>query len=386
MSILFWTYLGLIVYTYLVYPFLVILVSRFFPDKDPEDSDELPRVTMVISAYNEEEVLEEKIANCRGLTYPDDKIRFLIGSDGSSDQTNQILERIDFPQFQVRIYSEREGKSAVLNKLVREVKDEIVLFSDANSIYHPDALEKLVWHFEDPKVGGVCGKLRLINPGGDPGGQGEGLYWMYENTIKEAEGRIRSVISANGAIFAIRRTFFQPLPTDRPTNDDLSLTLEVLSGGAVVRYEPQAAAEEMTSPCMGCEFTRKVRIASLNFNGLPEMVKLLHPRFGFTALALFSHKLIRWLVPFLAIGVLVSNLTLLGEGDLYTYTLLGQSLIYMGALFGYLGDRWFNRSGPFLPFYYLAMINLALLFGLWRSLTGNQALAWERVSHHQNGS
>ena len=159
MSILFWTYLGLIVYTYLVYPFLVILVSRFFPDKDPEDSDELPRVTMVISAYNEEEVLEEKIANCRGLTYPDDKIRCLIGSDGSSDQTNQILERIDFPQFQDRIYSEREGKSAVLNKLVREVKDEMRRnFSMGKHKLYEFALERdvaklyLISRLQDPSL------------------------------------------------------------------------------------------------------------------------------------------------------------------------------------------------------------------------------------------
>jgi len=385
-KILFFICLGLIAYTYLIYPFLVILVSRFVPKRNPDFWDEYPCVTMVIAAYNEEAVLAEKIANCLSLTYPADRIRFLFGSDGSSDRTNQILGAIGHPQIQVRLFPERAGKSAVLNRLVEEVEDEILLFSDANSIYRPDAVEKLVRHFSDPLVGGVCGKLRLISTWRDPGGQAEGLYWQYENLIKQAEGVIRSVISANGSVFAIRRAFFQPLPTARPANDDLLLTFEVLKQGAVVRYEPQAQVEEVTSPCMGGEFTRKIRISSLNFNGLPEMAKLLSPRHGFTALALLSHKLIRWLVPFLAIGMLISNLLLIGRGDLYSYTLMGQILVYLGALIGYLGDRWLGRSGPFLPFYYLAMINLALLIGLWRSLSGSQTTAWKRVAHQQDNN
>ena len=315
---------------------------------------------MVIPAYNEEAILKEKIVNCHSLEYPADQIRFLFGSDGSSDRTNQILEGIDHPQFQVRIFPAREGKSAMLNKLVEEIDDEILLFSDANSIYHPQAVAKLVRHFNNPDVGGVCGKLQLINPCGDPAGQGEGLYWWYENKIKEAEGMIRSVISANGSIFAIRREFYKSLPTDRPINDDLILTLEVLRESAVVRFEPQAMTEEVTSPCIEGEFTRKIRISSLNFNGLPDIVPLLHPQYGVTALALFSHKLIRWLVPFLALGLLVSNLLLLGDGDLIPIPSSDKSF-YTGALVGYLGDHWFDRSGPFLPFYYLAMINLALL-------------------------
>lgn len=384
MDFLFWICLGLIAYTYFIYPFLVILIARFIPGKNAVNGIKFPPVTMVIPAYNEEGVLLEKIANCQTLIYPDDKIKFLFGSDGSTDQTNQILGAIDHPQFQVRLFSERNGKSTVLNKLVQEIEDEILLFSDANSIYHPDAVEKLVRHFADPAVGGVCGKLKLNTPGDDPGGQGEGLYWRYENLIKEAEGRIRSVISANGSILAIRREFFKPFPMDRPINDDMMLTFEILKGGAVVRYEPEAMAEEMTSPSMEGEFIRKIRISSLNFNGLPEMVRLLNPAYGFIALALFSHKLVRWLVPFLAVGMLVSNLLLIGKGGLYTYTLLGQVLVYLGALLGYLGDHWLDRSGPFLPFYYLAMSNLALIIGLGRSLTGSQSIAWERVAHQQD--
>ena len=349
MVYIFWTCLGLIAYTYLIYPFLVILVSRFLPEPPPDFRDEYLHVTMVIAAYNEEAVLLEKIANCQALEYPADRIRFLFGSDGSSDGTEQILGGIDHPQFEVRLFPEREGKSAVLNKLVQEVEDEILLFSDANSIYHSDAVGKLVRHFADPVVGGVCGKLRLINPEGNPGGQGEGLYWRYENLIKESEGRIRSVISANGSIFAIRREFYQPLPIERPINDDMMLTFEILKGGAVVRYEPGAVVEEMTSPSMEGEFIRKIRISSLNFNGLPEMVRLLNPAYGFIALALFSHKLVRWLVPFLGFSMLVSNLFLIGKGDLYIYTMIGQVLVYLGALFGYLKDRWYNHSGPFFP-------------------------------------
>ena len=129
------------------------------------------------------------------------------------------------------------------------------------------------------------------------------------------------------------------------------------------------------------EFVRKIRIASLNFNALPELITLLHPRYGFTALAIFSHKILRWLVPFLGFGMLTANLLLVNQGRIYPLLLIGQGLVYVGALLGYLGDRFMNNSGPFVPFYYLAMINIAIVLGLWRSLTKTQGQTWKRVPH-----
>jgi biofilm PGA synthesis N-glycosyltransferase PgaC len=336
---------------------------------------------MVISAYNEEAVLEEKIKNCLEIDYSQDKIKFLFGSDGSTDRTNQILSTVNHPQIQFRIFPEREGKSSVLNKLITEISDEIILFSDANSMYQPCAVRLLVSHFSDPGVGGVCGKLKLINPSGTPGGEGEGLYWRFENQIKESEGTLKSVISANGAILAVRKELLDPLPTQNILNDDFEITLQILRKMSRVVYEPKAVAEESTSPDMEGEFVRKIRISSLNFNALPGMLPLLHPKYGFTALAIFSHKLVRWMVPLLGLGMLISNLLLLNQGGIYPYLLAGQGLVYFGALLGFLGDQFFATAGPFIPFYYLAMINTAILIGLWRSLTGTQKQAWERIPH-----
>jgi len=379
MAFFFWTCLGLIIYTYLIYPFLIITLARLFPRKSDFNENEFPQVVMVISAYNEEAVLEEKIKNCLAIDYPQERIQFIFGSDGSTDGTNQILSNVDHSNIQVKLFPEREGKSSVLNKLVQGIGEEILLFSDANSIYKSDSVKLLTRHFSDPNVGGVCGKLKLLNPSGTPGGEGEGLYWRFENSIKKAEGIINSVISANGAIFAIRKELFELVPTHLSLNDDFMITLQILGKHRKVIYDQQAVATENSSPDMEGEFARKIRISSLNYSAVPSMLPLLHPKYGFTALSIFSHKILRWMVPFLGIGMLVTNLILLDQGGIYPLLMAGQVLVYAGALAGYLGDRIFDNSGPFIPFYYLAMVNIALVIGLWRSLTRTQKQTWKRV-------
>lgn len=381
MNLLFWICLGLITYSYFIYPGLISLAAVLFPRRSKGEEDFLPMLTMVIPAHNEEAVLEEKIQNCLSLDYPPERIEFLFGSDGSEDGTNRILRSQSHPRIRSFIYPQRRGKSAVLNALVPEAGGDIVVFSDANSIYEADAVRRLVPHFSDPSIGGVCGKLVLSNPSGSPGGAGEGLYWRFENTIKEAEGSVHSLISANGAIFAIRKGLYEPLPTKVSVNDDFMITLQVLSQGRRVIYEPNAVATERTSPDMESEFVRKIRISSLNFNALPEMLQRMMNMEILPTLALFSHKLLRWWVPFWGLGLLISNLYLLGQGAFYSAFLVFQGIVYLGALLGFVGDRLFNRSGPFVPFYYLAMVNLAIVVGLWRSLNGNQPLEWERVHH-----
>ena len=265
--------------------------------------------------------------------------------------------------------------------MVPEAKGSILIFSDANSIYHPDAIKRLVQYFADPSVGGVCGKLELVNPSGKPGGEGEGLYWRFENSIKKAEGNLHSVISANGAIFAVRKELFEPLPTHLTINDDFMTTLQILRKQRRVIYDPLAVSVECTSPDMVGEFSRKIRISSLNYNAVPSMLPLLHPKYGFTALAIFSHKVLRWMVPFLGFGLLLTNFLLLKEGGIYPILMIGQGIVYAGALSGFLGDRLFDNSGPFILFYYLAMVNIALMIGFWRSVRGTQENAWERVPH-----
>jgi len=379
MKYLFWGCLGLIAYTYLIYPALVMAFARLFPRSYQKDDSMRPSVSMLVSAYNEEDVIQQKLENCLQIEYPQDRIEFLLGSDGSSDGTNAVLEGINPPRFRTFLFPEREGKSAVINRLLPEAKGEIILFSDANSMYCPDAVNKLVRHFSDPAVGGVCGKLRLIDPQGTAGGDGEGLYWRFENAIKRAEGALHSVVSANGAIFTVRKELLDPLPTHTAMNDDLLITMQIMKKGKRVIYEPGAVAEENTSPSMGKEFERKIRISSCNYPVLPWLFRHFRPRHAYSGWALFSHKFLRWSVPFLGMGMLVSNLLLAFRGGVYPYFLAGQGLVYLGALFGFLGDLFFDDAGPFIPFYYLAMVNAALVIGLWRILTGRQGHYWERL-------
>ena len=277
MTFIFWICLGLIAFSYLIYPGLIMVIAILFPRSTKPDPGEYPEVVMVISAYNEESALREKIENCLEINYPEDKLRFVFGSDGSTDRTNEILAEAP-SRIQSIIFPEREGKIQVLNKLVPDIKEELVLFSDANTIYQPGSVKLLTAHFADPNVGGVCGKLNLVNPSHTPGGAGESLYWRYENLIKQAEGKIKSVISANGAIFAIRRDLYEPLPEDIIVNDDFSNTLTILRKNKRVVYDPRAIAEEKTSPDMESEFIRKVRISALNFNASPELIPFLHPK------------------------------------------------------------------------------------------------------------
>jgi len=381
MPVLFWVCVGLIVYTYILYPFLVVIWARLFPRSARTDESNLPSVSMVVAAYNEEDVIGQKLENCQAIDYPADRIEFVFGSDDSSDRTNEILSTCGDVRVRPFLYQERAGKLNVLNKTVPETRGDILVFSDANTMYRADAVRKLVRHFADPTIGGVCGRLQLVNPNTNTGGRGEGLYWRYENVLKRAEGAIYTVIGANGAIYAVRREHFRSLPTKAVVMDDFLIPLRVLEQGQRVIYDPGAVATENTSPGMRGEFMRKVRIAAANFNAIPHILGLLNPFRGFVALALWSHKIVRWSVPFLAVGALVTNLFIPRSGWIYVVTLGLQSFIYVGAILGYLGDRLFGRSGPLMPFYYLVTMNLAMLLGFWRSLTRTQKFAWERVQH-----
>jgi biofilm PGA synthesis N-glycosyltransferase PgaC len=381
MVVLFWICVGLVLYTYFLYPLLVVVWARLFPRHTRKDETYLPSVSMVVAAYNEERVIGQKLENCLAIDYPATCVEFVFGSDGSSDRTNEMLSTCGDARVRSFLYREREGKPSVLNKTVPETRGDILVFSDANTMYQAEAFRKLVRHFADPTVGSVCGQLLLVNPNDSAGGKGERLYWHYENVLKRAEGKIYTVVGANGAIYAIRRESFHPLPTQAVVMDDFLIPLYVLEEGRRVIYDPEAMATENTSPDMNGEFTRKVRIAAANFNAIPHVLGLLNPLRGFVALVLWSHKIVRWSVPFLAIGALVTNLSLVKSGWIYTFALGWQLLVYMGAILGYLSDRLFGRSTLFVPFYYLVTMNLAMLLGFGRSLTHRQKMAWERVEH-----
>jgi len=345
----------------------------------PISLTEQPTISIIISAYNEENIIEEKIQNLKSLHYDKNRIEFLIGSDGSTDKTAEILKEHQSKNLIVYISNKRRGKPAILNELVQMAHGEIIVFSDANTLYQQDTIKNLVHHFSDPKVGAVCGRLVLESTDNVSQFTGEISYWEYENTIKKLESDIHSAIGANGAVYAIRRSLYKQLPTDIPVVDDLMIPLYIVEKGYVVKYEPNALAFEKITGTVAGEFKRKIRIGVANYYGLFEFLKLLHPRFGFVAFALISHKILRWFIPFFLIAIFISSFILAFESQFFLLLLLIEVIFIFIAIFGYFSESFKWQIGILgYPFYFIAM-NTALFIGFLKFIRREKQPTWDVV-------
>ena len=385
LRVLFWAALAATAYTYLLYPLLLALLCRLLKrtnmprpvDRQPFDDHALPIVTMVISAYNEQAVLPDKIANCMSIDYPPDKMSFLIGSDGSADSTERILAELTDERFTTVINRVRRGKAQMINHLMPLVSCDIVVFSDANTMYDPDAIRQLVKPFSAARVGCVIGHLELTAPTGPAElCRTESVYWRYENRIKQMENVLGAVPSINGGIFAIRRELFEQLPVQAVTEDQV-LGMRIMAKGRRCALADGARAHEPVSTWRG-ELRRRIRISAGNFQSLFLVPQILNPLCGRVHFAFVSHKLIRWLVPLFLLVMLLSNVMLAGEA-FYGSTLLLQGLFYAGGLLGVLIPQ-MTGVVPVLsvPKYFLAM-NVAILVGLARFLSKRQRVTWART-------
>jgi cellulose synthase/poly-beta-1,6-N-acetylglucosamine synthase-like glycosyltransferase len=333
---------------------------------------------MLIAAHNEQDFISEKIKNCIGLDYPQDKLEIIIGSDASTDRTDEIIREHGHACVLLVPFSERRGKASVLNDLAGLARGEILIFSDANTIYRQDAILRLVPHFADQQVGGVCGQLVLLNQNGYYEAEGERFYWNYENELKRLEGKIKTVLGANGAIYAIRRELFKSLPKDKVVMDDFLIPLSIVQRGYDIVYDPEAVVYEYAAPNLKSEFQRKVRIGAANFNGIREILPLLNPARGFVAFGLWSHKIIRWFVPFFLLIAFVGNLFLLPR-LLYQITFAAQICFYALAALSWRFSTFGRRTSIFILPYYFVVTNLALLVGFFKFLTKSQKPAWAKV-------
>jgi cellulose synthase/poly-beta-1,6-N-acetylglucosamine synthase-like glycosyltransferase len=376
----FWACLVLTLYAYLVYPACIWLLARSFSTnaEAPQFAGgELPEVTLIVAAHNEQAVIEKKIRNSLELDYPRDRLRVVIASDGSSDATPQIVSRFADRGLRLLDYRPRRGKSAVLNSAIAASGGEILVLSDANTEYQPDAVRKLVRWFADPRVDVVCGRLLLKGPAG--GTNLDSAYWRYETFLKTCEGRLGALLGANGGIYAIRRRAYVPIP-DNTIVDDLVIPLlsKLRHKGRIV-YDPAAVAAEETPAAIGNEFRRRARIGTGAYQSLPLLWRLLNPRYGWSAFAFLSHKILRWLVPFFLLGLLVSNLLLL-DRPLFPALLALHLGLYAIALVGaYLPGRGLLCKLTRVPTMFIGM-NIALLAGFWRWLTVPQTGTWDRTS------
>jgi len=388
MELFFWLSVFLVLHTYLLYPLLLVaaasvlqtwrdlryLHSRQDRRRTLREPLSLPAVSLIIPAYNEERYLPDKLQNLRALDYPPDLLQIIFVSDGSTDSTNDILQSARSDILEVVCLPTRGGKAAALNRAVAAARHDVVVFSDAATLFARDAVKKLVRHFTDPRVGVVCGALQF--QASAESRQTEGVYWGYESMIRLMESRLGVTLSGSGAIYALRRHCFVPLAADTLV-EDLVVPMNARAQGYRVLYEPEARATDFAAATVAGEFTRRVRIATGSFQVLGRLLRA--PLDLPTKFAFLSHKVLRWIIPFLLIGMLVSSATL-WQQPFYRALFLGQILFYAWGALGYALRARMQRVRYMLLGYYLVAMHLAFLVGFVHFLFRHNEAGWRRVN------
>jgi cellulose synthase/poly-beta-1,6-N-acetylglucosamine synthase-like glycosyltransferase len=387
LRVAFWSSVGLVVYTYLVYPAIVFLLAGisqvaadlrfalFRGERRRGGEEHRPSVSLVIAAHNEEAVIEEKMRNCEALDYPRERLEILVGCDGCNDRTVDLARAAGLPHARVVDFAERSGKPAVLNRLLEQAKGDLVVFSDANTMLDAAAVSHLGGRFADPTVGCVCGDLRITPAEG--GTRSESIYWRLEVLLKFMESRLGLLLGANGGIYAIRRELFEPLPRNGII-DDFLVAMHVRGAGYQVVFDPEAFATEAAALRVRDEFRRRIRIGAGGFHALGLTASMLSPFAGRIAFSYWSHKVLRWLVPFLLPVAYVSAL-LLSRERFYALAAAAGTALLLLAVVGHALERSRLRWVPFMLPYYLLSMNVALFLGFVRFLTGGQTAVWERT-------
>lgn len=376
--ILFWVAVVLIVYTYVGFPLGVILRGLFW--NRPYKHDQLPAtpsVSIVISAYNEAGSIGAKLDNILSMAYPRECLEVIVASDGSTDGTDAIVEQ--YKEHRVKLLSlPRVGKAAALNTAVAAATGEILVFSDANSMYKTDAIEHLVRPFGDLKVGGVAGNQIYRREGsGGSSSDGERVYWNFDRMLKQFQGKSGNTLAATGAIYAIRKSLFGPIPDG--VSDDLFTSTGVIVRGYRLVFSPKAIAYEPVAATSQVEFGRKVRVIMRSWKAFAFRRELLNiRRYRFYAIQLLSHKILRYLVVFPLLTLAMVSPFLWEAGFLYRMATLAQVIFYACAVLGsLLHDTPFGRKKIFTIPFYFCMVNAAALFAIIKVLRGQQIKHWE---------
>jgi glycosyltransferase involved in cell wall biosynthesis len=366
LAIFFWICVGLLAYTHLGYPLLLAALARLRRTRIAATAPpELPSVSVIVAAYAEEDVIAGRVANLRALAYPRERLELIVACDGSPDAT---VERARHAGADLVLELPRGGKIRAQDAAVQRARGEIVAFSDANARWDPDALSRLVAPFADPRVGYVCGDVQFVNAGGT---NQEGLYWRYEMALRRLESRVRSVTGGNGAIYATRRDSY--LVVDPIMGHDLSFPFNMIKRGWLALYVPEARASEKMVPTIEGEFARKRRMMS---HGWPIVLRggMLSPK-GYDplyAVMIFSHRVLRYLAPFLHLIVLGTSIALLGHGWVYAVAVAIQIVVLLAALLAPVVP-----VRAFLLARYYVLTTASLAAGLWDWLAHGTPAGWE---------
>ena len=374
---IFWIAFALLAYVYLGYPVVAALRARLCARADRR-ADIEPTISIIVIAYNEADRIDGRLENLLALDYPADRLEIVVGSDGSTDATVERARRYEASGVRVQAFATRRGKPAVLNTLTPTVKGDIVLFADARQRFEPGTLRALVANFADPQVGAVSGEL-MLQPadGAGAAGHGAAFYWRYEKFIRSAESRADSTVGATGAIYAVRRSLFEPIPEDTLL-DDMLVPLRIVRRGYRVIFEPAARAYDSTSATAGQEFARKARTIAGNFQLLSRERWLFNPFQNRLWFETISHKALRLALPLLHLTLFAANVAAAGT-SLYLWLLAGHVTFCACAIAGGVQRQGGRRFVGFTVPYTLGLLSWSTIVGFYRFATNRQPVTWERA-------
>lgn len=387
MILLFWLSLFIIFYTYIGYGillyFLVRLKRAMITPKRPVNPGFFPSLTLVIAAYNEEKIIDEKIRNTLSLKYPGEKISYIFVTDGSTDSTPAKIRA--YPAITLMHSPERKGKINAIHRVMNTVNSEIVVFTDANTFLNQDALVLIARHYDDPQTGAVSGEKRINMTAASDATAGEGFYWKYESKLKKWDSELYSVVGAAGELFSIRRSLYQPVEEDTIL-DDFMISMRVAEKGYRIVYEPGAYAVEDTSENTSEELKRKIRIAAGGIQSVIRLKRLLNFSRPMLSFQYISHRVLRWTItPFLMILALLLNILILQfyDNNIYRLLLVLQVFFYLSALLGWIMERKHTRMKIFFIPFYFCLMNYAVFAGMLRYFSGGQSAAWEKARRRE---
>ncbi len=377
-KIILWAAIAVICYVYFGYPLSLMLLKKYY--QKPVCSKEItPDVSLLICAYNEEDVISDKIKNSFELDYPSDKLKIVIASDGSTDRTNDIVRQYESERLILTAYPERRGKVSAINNTVEKLESEIIIFSDANTMYQKDAVKKLVRNFNDPSVGAVSADVILHNEE-STFGKSESLYYVYERWIQEKESEFSSIIGADGGMYAIRRRLFVP-PSNNIILDDFVISMNVALNGHRLVYEREAVGHERGSSSSKTEFLRKSRVIAGAIQSVMQKEGVPSIRQKGLFFCYVSHKFLRWMIPIVLIILYLVTLRLgyISGEFIYVAAFMVQTLFYLLAVLDIFIARKYKIRLTSIPFYF-CMVNAAALYGIYKGLFKKQPVKWQKFS------
>jgi len=369
--------IALLFYIYIGYPLFVYFISILFPKK-VKSGEFAPKVTILITAYNEELSIAQKLENTLEIDYPQEKLEILVASDGSTDKTDEIVK--NFADKGIKLFRQegRVGKTITQNNAVERANGEIILFSDATTNYRKNVLQAILPNFADEKIGCVAGKLIYVDNSESNVGKGAKSYWNYESFLKQSESDACSLIGASGCLYAVRKSAYQPMYAEACS--DFLICTVVYKQGLRSIYEPNAVCFEETNQKTDKEMKMRIRVISQTYTDLWRNREMLNPfKSGFYAIELLSHKVLRYAVPIFLVTALISSAVLAYSSWIFEVFFLLQAVFYFVALLGWILERTIGKIGIFAIPHYFVLANLASVLGFYKFLRGENYASWETV-------